>query len=57
MRQIKSDRGSSFYLCQRSTTDPNFPKYPRLPVIECFGYQPKPKPEDAGSGTNSIRTP
>ncbi len=55
MRQITSDRGSTFYLCQRSATDLKFPKYPRLPVIECSGYEPEP--EGGDSETNSIRTP
>lgn len=32
-------RGSRFYLCERSTTDPRFPKYPPLPVLECPGYE------------------
>jgi hypothetical protein len=40
MRQIKSDRGSVFYMCQLSATDSSFPKYPRLPVLQCSGYQP-----------------
>ncbi len=39
MRQIESDRGSIFYFCQRSATDPSFPKYPRLPVLQCAGYE------------------
>lgn len=39
MRKMESDRGSVFYLCQRSATDPDFPKYPRLPVLQCRGYQ------------------
>ncbi|PYV95724.1 MAG: hypothetical protein DMG89_20445 [Acidobacteria bacterium] len=39
VRLIKSERGSTFYLCARSRTDPSFPKYPRLPVIKCAGYQ------------------
>jgi hypothetical protein len=38
-RQIESDRGSIFYLCERSATDPAFPKYPRLPVLQCPGYE------------------
>jgi len=38
MRQMQSDRGSIFYLCQLSTTDARFPKYPRLPVMRCSGY-------------------
>ena len=39
MRRIKSERGSTFYLCERSATDRSFPKYPRLPVVECSGYE------------------
>jgi hypothetical protein len=41
MQRMKSDRGSTYYLCERSATDPGFPKYPRLPVIQCPGYEPK----------------
>jgi len=42
VRLIRSDRGSVFYLCMLSATDPRFPKYPTLPVITCSGYEPKP---------------
>ena len=38
-RLIESDRGSIFYLCERSATDASFPKYPRLPVLQCRGYE------------------
>jgi hypothetical protein len=41
MRRIESARGSTFYLCQRSMTEPEFPKYPRLPVLRCQGYEEK----------------
>ncbi len=40
MRRIESDRGSVFYQCQLSATNPKFPKYPRLPVLQCTGFQP-----------------
>jgi hypothetical protein len=40
-RIITSDRGSVFYLCERSFTDPAFPKYPPLPVRNCAGYEPR----------------
>jgi hypothetical protein len=40
---IESSRGSVFLLCELSKTDPRFPKYPRLPVLTCSGYQPTPK--------------
>jgi hypothetical protein len=41
MRRIESDRGARFYLCQLSASDPNFQKYPRLPVLQCRGYDLK----------------
>ena len=40
MRQMESDRGSIFYLCEWSATDASFPKYPRLPVVRCAAYAP-----------------
>jgi hypothetical protein len=42
-RRIESSRGSKFILCELSASDSTFPKYPRLPVIECAGYLPPPK--------------
>ena len=41
-RRIRSDRGSLFYLCERSRTDPTFAMYPRLPVVACGGFEPAP---------------
>ena len=35
---IRSDRGSVFLRCKLSGTDPRFPKYPTLPVVECSGW-------------------
>jgi hypothetical protein len=40
-RRIQSNRGSLFILCELSRSDPNFPKYPRLPVLSCSGYAPR----------------
>ena len=37
-REVESSHHTTFHLCQRSTTDSSFPRYPRLPVIECRGY-------------------
>ncbi len=37
-RVIRTPRGSTFYLCRLSETDPRFAKYPRLPVVQCAGY-------------------
>jgi len=30
-----------YVLCQLSLHDPRFPKYPRLPVLACDGYEKK----------------
>ena len=40
-RRIDSARGSTFYRCGFSDTDPDFPKYPRLPILQCPGYSQK----------------
>jgi hypothetical protein len=37
---IENKRGSRFYMCELSKVDPSFPRYPRLPVVECPGYKP-----------------
>jgi hypothetical protein len=37
-QRIQSARGSIFYRCKLSDTDPAFAKYPRLPVLQCAGY-------------------
>jgi hypothetical protein len=37
---IRNTRGSEFSMCERSKAEPDrFPKYPRLPVLECPGYE------------------
>jgi hypothetical protein len=41
-RVVTSDRGSRFIFCDKSRTDPRFPRYPRLPVLSCEGYAPRP---------------
>ena len=38
-RLIRNTRGSEFSLCERSRTDPAYPRYPRLPVTECAGHE------------------
>jgi hypothetical protein len=40
-RAVPSARGSTFVLCARSQHDARFPKYPRLPVVRCAGYEAK----------------
>jgi hypothetical protein len=40
-RKVESARGSNFYLCALSESDPAFPRYPRLPVLHCSGHLKK----------------
>jgi hypothetical protein len=44
-QRVESSRGSVFWLCGRAATDDRFPRYPRLPVITCIGYERTEKPE------------
>jgi hypothetical protein len=41
---VETSRGSRFVLCELSRTDRRYPRYPRLPVLECDGFV------DASSG-------
>jgi hypothetical protein len=36
---VHTTRGSTFSLCRRSRDDPAYPRYPRLPVLACPGYE------------------
>ena len=36
---VGNTRGSQFSLCRRSREDDRYPRYPRLPVLRCPGYQ------------------
>jgi hypothetical protein len=38
MRVVSTLRGASFVLCGRSFIDDRFTRYPRLPVLNCSGY-------------------
>jgi hypothetical protein len=37
-RVVRNTRGSRFSLCEKSREDPAYPKYPRLPVLRCAGF-------------------
>jgi hypothetical protein len=37
-QEVQNTRGSTFSLCKRSREDPAYPRYPRLPVLACRGY-------------------
>jgi hypothetical protein len=43
---ITNARGSVFYLCRLSSIDPTFPRYPRIPVLQCSGFVPNTQPEE-----------
>ena len=45
-RVLVSGKGSTFHLCERSRSDPRFPKYPPLPVLACGGWEPLDPPSD-----------
>jgi hypothetical protein len=40
-RLVPNTRGSVFSLCERSRSDPSFPRYPRVPVTACPGHEPR----------------
>jgi hypothetical protein len=49
-RVVKNTRGSTFSLCERSKTEPDrFPRYPRIPVVRCDGYEPSDSARERAS--------
>ena len=38
-RIVAGRRGNRYWLCALSVTDPRFPRYPVLPVLECDGHE------------------
>ena len=39
---VRNTRGSVFSLCRRARAEPErYPRYPRLPVLGCGGYEPR----------------
>jgi len=39
VRVIQSAKGSVFLFCRRSASEPEYPKYPPQPVVDCRGFQ------------------
>ena len=39
VKLLRSDRGSTFLMCQRSKQEPNYPRYPPQPRLECPGFE------------------
>jgi len=46
-RLVPNTRGSVFSLCERSREDPDYPRYPPIPVLSCRGFEPSPDPSPA----------
>jgi hypothetical protein len=46
-RLVRNTRGSTFSLCGRSKDDPSYPRYPRVPVLECPGFEPEEDGDEA----------
>jgi hypothetical protein len=44
---VRNTRGSVFSLCRRSRDQPEFPRYPRVPVLSCPGHEPRASTDDA----------
>ena len=40
-RRLHNARGSDFWQCLASATDPSLPRYPRLPVARCPAFEPQ----------------
>ena len=48
---VRNTRGSVFSLCRRFRTEPDrFPRYPRLPVLRCEGYERRIEGTGEGAG-------
>jgi hypothetical protein len=38
-RALTPRSGSTYYQCLRAEHEPRYPKWPRLPVLSCPGYE------------------
>jgi hypothetical protein len=50
---VKSER-SAFYMCRLAFTNPEYRKYPPLPVLRCPGYQPLVPSEVEGPALSEV---
>ena len=41
-RLLRSGKGSHFVRCGRSDREADYPRYPRLPVMRCAGFEQLP---------------
>jgi hypothetical protein len=47
---VRNTRGSVFSLCRRSRDEPEFPRYPRIPVLACAGHESHAGGDDQDGG-------
>jgi hypothetical protein len=52
-RVVNTTRGSRFSLCNLSREDASYPRYPRLPVLECRGYRARGEAGATDEGTEA----
>ncbi|MEZ4826909.1 MAG: hypothetical protein R3C61_11600 [Bacteroidia bacterium] len=43
MREVSNKRGSIFFQCEKSRSNPSYARYPMQPVWTCKGYEPRPQ--------------
>ena len=55
-RVVRTTRGSAFSLCERSRQEPGYPRYPRIPVERCPGFEPDDQPAPRSLGGSSTST-
>jgi hypothetical protein len=49
-RLFRSGHDVTFVSCERSRTDPDYPRFPTIPMVRCPGFQASG--EDPGSPSN-----
>jgi hypothetical protein len=55
-RLVRTGRGSLFTMCLKSKDDATLPKYPRVPVAACHGYERhEPAPPVVAASEHAVR--
>ncbi|HEU4975851.1 MAG TPA: hypothetical protein VFT50_12225 [Baekduia sp.] len=51
-KRVGNTRGSTFSMCLLGAADPDWPKYPRMPVLACPRYAPRVSSTDRRASTS-----